>query len=209
MKYKIIDPKYIKSDTFVSDYIRKCPVKAISDKIVRGLSNKANVTVDTVFTAMQLIGKPSESHIDYAMLENDNGIFIVRVDNIKTIEELSDIYKRLNINKIIKSGKATILIDSKPVSEFVKDDNMLAGIRPTVSYKKFTTFRDEFDNDDAAKALMILLLKREGYNISDIYAVAETLPQEQVATVISGPEKSIKEVEVKQVKIKKSPKKSV
>ena len=77
------------------------------------------------------------------------GILLQPTVNPKNILEV------YGFHKLIRGGNKTILIDEYG--------------------HKYSTTRDEEDVDDPEKAVMILLLKKEGYNIKDIYTISELI----------------------------------
>ena len=89
----------------------------------------------------------------YLNIENDLGAFIIREDNIEYLEETKDVLEKYGFTKIIHNGAKTILIG---------DDN-----------QKWITTKQKEDRSDLEKAVMIVLLKAEGYSVQDIYSIIE------------------------------------
>ena len=65
---------------------------------------------------------------------------------------LADYY---NVKSIIKSGDKTILV--------------------TVDGRTISTTKDKTDKDDVEKAVMMLLLKKDGYKVPDIYTIINSV----------------------------------
>ena len=152
MKYKIKDVQFIKGeDDVVIDIIQKTS-NIVGRSITKGLLNRNKITQETEFDYGFSYDLGYEYQYNYVALANDYGTFIVREDNIIEVPEMEDILAKYEIKRIIRAGNKSILISSN-------------------GSKNITT-RDTFDKDDPEKALMVLLLKREGYNIKDINEMA-------------------------------------
>ena len=87
------------------------------------------------------------------MLRSQYGCFITREDNVVYDYDDEDILSEYGIRKIIRSGDKTILIEENG--------------------DKYITTKDNVDKDDIEKAVMILLLKRAGYSVKDIYSIVD------------------------------------
>lgn len=156
---KIKDLKYIKQDSTIIKILDKYDLnESAVQRILKGVSNRDKITIDSTFDVIDWIDIEENSKYGYYLLENNLGIFPIREDNIVQYKELDDIKASLGIDKIIKAGNKTILIS---------DDSYYCD--------KIVTERDTFDKDDIVKAIMICLLKRDGYNINDIYTVADSV----------------------------------
>ena len=88
----------------------------------------------------------------FFVLEDENGMYITREDNVNAIQSSKDILNDYGFTNLIKAGDKTILLSGK---------------------QKWTTTRLKEDKEDIEKAVMILLLKAEGYNIQDVYKIIE------------------------------------
>lgn len=185
MKCKIIDKKFIRKTNVVSYFItEKLPSMYFNDykdmairKIISGLDNIPNLKTEDEFEfVLRFAGS---DHYDYFVIENDNKYYITRHDNVKFIEDIDYVKEHYGIERIIKSGKKTILIDDEG--------------------NKYVTTKDDSDKDDIEKAVMMLLLKYNGYRVEDIYklieSVEDTTPVKKVST-----KKAVK-VSTKKIKV--------
>ena len=92
----------------------------------------------------------------FLILHNDEiGNVIVREDNVNVLTDISDVYDDYGISRIITNGDTTVLI--------------------TEDGSKYKTTRYADDKYDLEKAVMVLLLKREGYVIDDVYDIIKSL----------------------------------
>lgn len=152
MKYKVKDVQFVKSgDDIVIDIIQKSS-KEVGKSITRGLVNKDKITTDTEFDYAFTYDAGLEYQYVYVALKNEYGTFIVREDNTIQIPESQDILDEYGIKRLIRVGNKSILVG--------------------YDGSKAITTRDNFDKDDPEKALMVLLLKRDGYCIKDINEMA-------------------------------------
>lgn len=144
MRYIIKEPKYIRKDVVVANYIKNYANNLnVATKVLQGLENANQITDKDVFEHIDVF-KYGERI--YAVLENKKGIFIVRSDNLQSYFENNK--EKLRIAYLLTNGDKTFLIDK-------------AG-------NKYTTTRHKEDKEDIEKAIMLLLLKREGYTYKDI-----------------------------------------
>ncbi|WP_300924625.1 hypothetical protein [uncultured Clostridium sp.] len=165
MKYKIKNLEHIKQDNALADILSNDGVsKSFVDRLLKGFSNRNKITTDTLFDFVDMYRIDDSSlKFNYCLLENKLGIFIIREDNIEVVDELEDVCYSLGIKRVINVGNKTILVSD---SDYTMGEN-----------NKVIIERKEPDENDPVKALMICLLKRDGYNIDDIYAVAEAFSQ--------------------------------
>ena len=155
MHYKIKDLKYIRRDCVFSKYIVDHADYKIANELVKGLININAITEETEFEFVDSFFYSPEDKMIFMVLKCDLGMFVTRCDNCKIVEKPEDILKAYGFKRIIRQGDKTILIDS--------DNN------------KFITTRDKSDKDDIEKAVMILLLKANGFNIKDVYDIISTV----------------------------------
>lgn len=150
MKYQIIDTNYIRKNNTVSDYLMTYVLdKKEANKFIRAINNVNKITTETEFEFYDsFVGS---DNFNYFVLENNFGCFITREDNVNIIIDDEDINIFHGIKNIVKSGDKTVLI--------------------TTDNKRYMTTRDASDKDDIEKAIMILLLKKEGYTVDDIYTI--------------------------------------
>lgn len=151
MKYKIKDFKYVSCTNIVSAYINSIATLNETKEIIKGLQNLDIVPYDTEFELFNAFEE--DGGIVYDVLKCKYGLFIVREDNIEEIVEKEDILEQNDISKLIRSGDKTILIDS--------------------GNNKYITTKHPDDKEDLEKAVMILLLKKEGYTTNDIYTLID------------------------------------
>ena len=155
MKYKIKDLSFIRDvDNITLDIIKSSSLN-ISRNIIQGLKNKDKITTDTEFDYAFTYDAGLEYQYIYVTLKNEYGTFIVREDNIIQIPEPQDILDEYGIKRLIRVGNKSILVGHNG--------------------SKVITTRDNFDKDDPEKALMVLLLKRNGYCIKDINEISKCL----------------------------------
>lgn len=151
MKYRIKDFEYVSCTNIVSAYINSIATLNETKEIIKGLQNLDIVPYDTEFELFNAFEE--NDGIVYDVLKCKYGLFIVREDNIEEIVEKEDILEQNSISKLIRSGNKTILIDE-------------------ANNKYFVTKHPD-DKEDLEKAVMILLLKKEGYTTNDIYALID------------------------------------
>lgn len=153
MYYTIIDTKYIRQNDIVSDYISLYAADSKeAGKFIKGITNISKVTSETKFDFYDEF--EHIDGIDYVVLENSLGCFIVREVNLEfNCENALELH---NVKSIIKNGDKTILIEN-------------------FGGRKYTTTRSEKDRNDVEKAVMILLLKKEGYSVEDIYEIISSV----------------------------------
>lgn len=155
MKYRIKDKKYINKPEAITEY-EVYGKFSIANGLLKGQLSYAFCEVeDYEFNCLDEFrhrGKP------YMVVENaELGVYIVPTRNLEEIEEFEDKLNSLGITEIIVNGPATIMFDD--------------------SGEKYVTKVDSRDNYDIEKAIMILLLKKEGYNLDTIFEVAEELTE--------------------------------
>ena len=144
MRYTIKEPKYIRKDVVVANYIKyNTDNLNVATKVLQGLENANEITNEDVFEYRDIFTYGEQFYI---VLENEKGIFIIRSDNKEAYYETTK--ERLEIKDLFISGDKTFLIDN--------------------CGKKFTTTRHKEDKEDIEKAIMLLLLKRKGYTYKDI-----------------------------------------
>lgn len=155
MFVKIVNPKYIKTDSALLDFLRDdftCEKYKLA--LIKSIENKSKVVEDELFEVVDYV-EPEYGFYSYLIISNRKGTFLVREDNVESTGRPEDVMEELGLRKLIRGGKKTILID---------EDG-----------EKFTTTLDDEDKDDPEKAVMILLLKRMGYSIKDIYTITELI----------------------------------
>lgn len=156
MYFTIKDLAYVRKDCVVSSYIQTLADTSISDKIVKGLANINKLSTDDKFTFVDSFKYSVKDSKMFIALENEHGVFITREDNVKAIESPKDVLESLGFTNLIKAGDRTILLSGK---------------------QRWMTTRLKEDADDVEKAVMILLLKAEGYSVQDIYKIAELVKE--------------------------------
>lgn len=147
MKFTIKDKRFIQKNNLVIDYIQEDFDGDVSKLLLKGLSNINKIEENkTVFEYVDY------RYDEYLLVTNKTlGAFIVREDNLNEIVELQDVLEINGIDKIIRNGDKTILID--------------------IEGNKYITTRQEEDEYDLEKAVMILMLKANGYSVRDIYDI--------------------------------------
>ena len=153
--YRVYNPKYIRRNDVVSNYILKYVAdRDVASKFIKGITNADKITEETDFDFYD--GFVGEANKSYIVLENKLGLFITRDDNVEVVMDdesyLADYY---NVKSIIKSGDKTILV--------------------TVDGRTISTTKDKTDKDDVEKAVMMLLLKKDGYKVPDIYTIINSV----------------------------------
>lgn len=192
MKYKIKDLNYINQDNFTAELLGNFDFdNSTIFKLLKGIQNRVNLTTETVLSYVDKFKWAEEDLRGYLMLEDaQHNYYVIREDNLIEVEELADKYESIGIKGIIKSGDKMIVIPS--------DAYRAAG------YKKVVITRSSEDADDNVKALMTCLLKRNGFNIDNIYTIAETIVDDveakDIVEVINEPVK--KEKKAKKTKTK-------
>lgn len=147
MKFTIKDKRFIQKNNLVIDYIQEDFDGDVSKLLLKGLSNINKIEENkTVFEYVDY------RYDEYLLVTNKTlGAFIVREDNLNKIVELQDVLEINGIDRIIRNGDKTILID--------------------IEGNKYITTRQEEDKYDLEKAVMILMLKANGYSVRDIYDI--------------------------------------
>lgn len=147
MKFTIKDKRFIQKNNLVIDYIREDFDGDVSKLLLKGLSN-----IDKIEENKTVFEYVDYRYDGYLLVTNKTlGAFIVREDNLNEIVELQDVLEINGIDKIIRNGDKTILID--------------------IEGNKYITTRQEEDEYDLEKAVMILMLKANGYSVKDIYDI--------------------------------------
>lgn len=146
MKFTIKDKRFIRIADEVIDFIVDFDDEKMSKALLRGLTNLSKIEENK--TEFEYVNYRSDGYI---LIQNNLGAFITREDNVNEVEETQDILDFRNIKKIIKSKDKTIML--------------------TYDDRKFVTTRSKDDEDDIEKAVMILLLKKEGYTVNEIYTI--------------------------------------
>ena len=155
MYLKVKNVEFIRNGNEVAKYIDLKNDSTLTTKILKGLSNSSLVTIDTQFKFVDTFKLSDTDRKMFFVLENKElGIFIVREDNVEVVESSEDVLNAYGFSKLFKTGNKTILLDGK---------------------KRWMTTKHAEDVDDPEKAVMILLLKAEGYNIQDIYKIVELI----------------------------------
>ena len=140
MKVKIKDKRFINPTLVLEKFITE-PYKS---GLLKGLSNLSKITEDDIFEATTYFQ-------NYVIIENKNGSFVVRYDNLTEYDCIENTLQNLGIKKVINSKDLTILIGENGDRYFTK--------------------KHEDDENDIEKAVMMLLLKKEGYKVKDIYNI--------------------------------------
>ena len=148
---KIKEKKFIKNGSVVANYL-KTNDEYLYD-LIRGLSNIDKVVDGEEVEVIECFMIDDNDQYAYAIVKCDKGMFIVREDNIDAIEEAEDTLYKYGFEKIIHNGAKTILV--------------------TDSGEKFITTKAKGDRSDIEKAVMMVLLKAEGYKVSDIYTIVD------------------------------------
>ena len=164
MKFKIKDLSHINQDNFTAEILGEFDFdKSTIHKLLKGIQNRCGLTTETMLDYVDAFGWDEEEGLqDYLMLQDaKHNYYIIREDNLIPVEEITDKYESIGIHGIIKSGDKMIVLPSNEFKAF--------------GYKKVVITRSPEDQDDNVKALMTCLLKREGYNIDDIYTIAESI----------------------------------
>lgn len=147
MKFTIKDKRFIQKNNLVIDYIQEDFDGDVSKLLLKGLSN-----IDKIEENKTVFEYVDYRYDEYLLVANKTlGAFIVREDNLNEIVELQDVLEINGIDRIIRNGDKTILID--------------------IEGNKYITTRQEEDEYDLEKAVMILMLKTNGYSVRDIYDI--------------------------------------
>lgn len=151
MKFTIKDKRFIQRNDIILDYIKGSCDEDINKMLLKSLSNISKVVENK--TEFDFV----EDYFDgYLLVKNNSiGAILVREDNVNAIIETNDILDGYDIHKVIRNGDKTILI--------------------THDNDKFITTRQKEDEYDLEKAVMILLLKKEGYSVNDIYSIINSV----------------------------------
>ena len=152
MYFTIKDLGYIRKDCVVSGYIQAMAEGNQVDKVVKGLANIDKLTKDSKLTFVDCFYYSETDKKMFFVLEDENGIYITREDNVEAIQSPKDVLDSYGFTNLIKAGNKTILLSGK---------------------QKWTTTKMPEDKEDIEKAVMIVLLKAEGYNIQDVYKMIE------------------------------------
>lgn len=146
IKFTIRELRYIRRDKVVTYYIQeKSRNLEEATRVMKSLDNIDKITLDTIFTVTDNF---EYSNNIYEVLECEYGLFVTRADNIKPIAIYENSLERMGLQTIISSGNKTILIDNEN--------------------NKYITTKADTDDEDIEKAVMLLLLKREGYTYEDV-----------------------------------------
>lgn len=152
MKFTIKDKRFIQKSDEVLIHLNEVEDVKIARAVLRGLTNISKIEENK--TEFEYVNYNYNSN--YLLIENKElGAFIVREDNVNEIEEVQDVLNLYGIEKIIKSGDKTILLNENG--------------------EKFITTRAKEDEYDIEKAVMILLLKEKGYAVTHIYDIISTV----------------------------------
>lgn len=176
MKYKIKNLNFVSQDNIVAKLMHDCQDLTTAEltKLLNGMANKQNITTDMEFSEYSYfaLNDVSDKYCYLILVDDTNtNMYVVRQDNVVEVPELEDKYRQLDIKHIIKSGNKTILL-------------------PNARYtKKVVVERSLEDADDTVKAIMICLLKREGYNIDDIYTIADDVDAKYANKAVEVPAK--------------------
>lgn len=152
MYFTIKDLGYIRKDCVVSGFIKAMANGNQTEKIVKGLANIDKLTTETKLSFIDCFYYSETDKKMFFVLEDENGMYVTREDNVNAVETPKDTLDAYGFTNLIKAGNKTILLSGK---------------------QKWTTTRAPEDKDDIEKAVMILLLKAEGYNIQDVYKIIE------------------------------------
>lgn len=150
MKYTVKDPKYLSLHNTTLEYISRCSSK----KIIEGLMYNPHeysqvIPEETEFTVVKGSEECVRGH-PYVVLENNAlGMFLCRSDNLKIKKDRESILFNEGVSKIFRSADTTVLIDSWG--------------------RRYITKYDGEGEYDLEKAVMLLMLKRNGYTAQDIY----------------------------------------
>lgn len=156
MYFTIKDLGYIRKDCVVSGYIQAMAEGAQVDKVVKGLANVDKLTTESKLSFVDCFYYSESDKKMFFVLEDENGMYITREDNVNAVESPKDVLRSYGFTNLIKAGNKTILLDGK---------------------KKWTTTKLDEDMDDIEKAVMIVLLKAEGYSIKDVYKMIELVKE--------------------------------
>ena len=151
MKFTIKDKRFVQKNNLVIDYIQEDFDGDVSKLLLKGLSNVDKIEENK--TEFEYVDYRCDG---YLLVTNKTlGAFIVREDNLNEIVEIQDILEINGIDRIIRNGDKTILID--------------------VDGNKYITTRQKEDEYDLEKAVMILMLKANGYSVKDIYDIISSV----------------------------------
>lgn len=152
MRFYINDLKYVRRNKVILEYVNDCHVEdnLVSD-LFKGLTNIDKLTTTEPLEIVDVF--ESDDGNCYNVLRSQYGCFITREDNVVYDYDDEDVLSEYGIRKIIRSGDKTILIEENG--------------------DKYITTKDNVDKDDIEKAVMILLLKKAGYSVKDIYSIVD------------------------------------
>ena len=154
MEFKIKNYNYLNNPNIIIEALSHHPEKGKIKMLVRDyIRGTSNIYLIDDTTKFKLEFKAHVGKFDYYTLRCEYGLFLVREDNLEFIKNQKELLTDLGIKTICRNGKKTIL---------VSDDG-----------QKFMTTQAEQDDYDLEKAVMILLLKQNGYNINDIYKIID------------------------------------
>lgn len=184
MKYKIKDMKYIKNDLAIKEFLSTASNRnSYLTDLLKGISNISKVNQDDIYSSDGHVYNLEGFNFPYNILNNQNGSYLVRSDNIEAIFDKEDVLDFYTIHKLIKSGDKTILVDN--------------------CRNRYVVTRNSLDKDDIEKAIMLLLLKREGFTYNDIMMLVDCVDYVNVQSKVNKQKvkkptkKSIKKVEEK------------
>lgn len=152
MKFILKEAKYVKNDKIVSSYLTSTD-NSFLNELIKGLSNMDKLKDNCEVEIIDSFYFDEENQYSYFVIKNEFGAFIVREDNVEFIEEKEDVLNKYGFKKIIHNGAKTILIGEYD--------------------QKWITTKQKQDRSDIEKAVMILLLKAEGYSVKDIYTIVD------------------------------------
>mgnify|MGYP006978911374 CR=1 FL=1 len=161
MYASIKDLKYIRNDSKISNLIYRlnseddAQCNKLTNWLYNGIADSANVTDDQLFYVEGKIEMFGD--YDYYLLSDSEKkvAYLIREDNVDIVYEPQDVLESYGFKKLIRNGDKTILIDE--------------------NNNKFMTSRHADDKDDPEKALMMVLLKSQGFAVKDLEAMLELI----------------------------------
>ncbi len=154
MKFYLKEVKYIRNDSILSNYISTKADEDITTGLIKGLSNIAKLNDGIEISSFVDVFSLDNSNYDYVIVSIENyGLFMIRRDNIKSASEITDPLNSRGFKKILHNGNKTILV--------------------TEAGKRFVTTRNPDDRPDIEKAVMMVLLKSQGFTVKEIYDLIE------------------------------------
>lgn len=184
MKARIINKQFIKNNEIVTWHLQDLLLDdetKKATKFLKGLSSISKLQDDLLFNIVDRFEWGEEI---YLVLENEYGCFIVRGDNVEIIvTEEERIRETYGIKSVIKCGDKTLLIETDGT--------------------KYSTKRCETDVDDIEKAVMILLLKKEGYKVPDIYNIINSVKDNTKAELVNISKPNVKRGRPRKTQVKK------